>query len=89
MYNDQPMFRQNGSKALSITGSARSFGTSQKIINVANLKFELIAEHVKPRFELIQTGPTATKEGIAEAQARYSVEGEVDLYNFLFDSGFE
>lgn len=89
MYNDQPMYRLVDSHTIAITGSARSFGAQQKIVNVANLKFELISESSKPRFELLQAGPTVRKQDFAAVDALYSVEGEMDLYNFIFDAGFE
>jgi hypothetical protein len=88
-YNDQPMHRSDGSHRIALTGSANSFGTRQQIINVANLKFELISEHSKPAFELLQTGPVVRKQGFAEVSATFSVEGEMDLYNHLFGAGFE
>jgi hypothetical protein len=88
-YHDQPLNRQIGSRTISITGSANSFGNSQKIINVANFKFELISEQSKPRFELLQAGPTVRKQGFSAITASYTVEGEMDLYNIIFDGSFE
>jgi hypothetical protein len=89
MYNDQPMHRSSDSHTLSITCSASSFGTDQKIINVANLKFELVSESSIPRFELLQSEPTVHKQGFAAVESVFSDQGELDLHNFLFDSGFE
>jgi hypothetical protein len=90
-YSDKPMFKEGvtRSNGIWITGSAKSFGENHKIINVANLKFELIAESRHPRMELLQTGPLVRYQGFTEVDGKFTVEGEVDLYNFMFDHGFE
>ena len=91
MFEDQPMYNTTpgGRSGIRISGSANSFGQQQKIINVANLKFELISDNSRPRFKLIQRGPTVRRAGFVEVEAIYSVEGVMDLYNIQFDSGFE
>jgi hypothetical protein len=89
MFNDQMMYRRKGSRSVLITGSASSFGAHQKILNVANLRFELTSDSNKPAFELFQTGPVVRKKGFAEVDAIHAVVGEMDLYNVLFDGDFE
>jgi len=91
MFEERPMFSttSSGRAGIVISGSAINFGHNQKIINVANLKFELMSESSRPRFELIQRGPTIRRTGFAEVEAIYSVEGKMDLYNIFFDNGFE
>ena len=71
-FSGQPMHNFVGSNkpGLWITGSATSFGSNLKIVNVANLKFELIAEYARPQFELLQTGPAVRREGFKSVTAK-------------------
>lgn len=90
-YSTQPQYKLGvrGGSEVWITGGAHSFGARQKVLNVANLQFELISERTRPRFHISERGPLVRRDGFQAVDAAYSVEGEMNLYEVLMDSSFE